>query len=445
MAMSKMRREVTTPPEFGVFSSRIIQSSIEEDLNTDLRPATAPDTKSVIEFNFTTDEKEYLRLNKTKLYLRMKISITKGGSGSVILDDWKNISVCNNLLNSMFKQVEFWIGDRLVDPPHQTYPYKTYFEKIFGKSNDVKRTSAALGFWTENISNDPETLISDFSEMIKPFPNATELSEGREFELVGKIHLPMFEQRLDLLGGCKLKIKLIPNDPSFYIKCNDKVRVKKIDITECYLTLKGVKVSPTIVGIHESTLNVENARYFLLDNYVIPHTINQGSQDISLDNLHDGITPDRLFVAFVDHQAFNGVHNLNPYNFQNFGVNYLQLYKNGTPVGLPKTPNFKKGWYSNEYFDLFEVTNQDSVDTCITITKDQFTKGFNIFSFRIQPDLVTGGAKQLGYLNPIKTSNIRLHLRFDEPLKKTITALIFFNYDQMLQLTKTRSVIYDHS
>ena len=448
MLRKKQNISVGCLPEFDMFSIPNVQSSIECDYEAEYRPVATLDPKSFIEFNLNTDVQEYLRLHKTEFYLRMKISIAKNGNDEkCTLEDWKNISTCNNLLNSLFKQVEFWIGDRLIDPPHQTYPYKTYFEKILGKSSDIKKTSATLGFWTEDIPEDPEALIKEFSDRIKPDANSSNMNEGKEFELLGKIHLPMFEQRHQaLLGGCKLKIKFIPNDPSFYIKCNSNIRVKNVEFTECYLTIKGVKVHPSVAHSNEIALNNANARYFLLDNFVIPYTINKGGQDITLDNVYDGYTPNRIFVAFVDHRSFNGSNLLNPYNFQHFGINYLSIYMNGTPAGgLPKTPNFKTGWYSKEYYDLFEVTNQDNIDTCISITKDQFEKGFNIFSFRCQPDLICGGARSMGFVNPLKPCSMRLHFRFDEPLDRTITALIYFDFDTLLQITKTRNVIYDHS
>ena len=434
-------------PELDIFSLPKVQNSIEDNLHIECRPAAVLNSNTFIEFNYTTGNDEYLRLYETELYMRMKIFIEKPITKKLDRDDWKNVSICNNFMNSLFKQVEFWIGDRLIDPQHQTYAYKTYLEKLMGKSSDVKRTSAKLGLWYENFPDNPENLIEDGIVTIKSAnpEDSDNYGEGKEFELLGKIHLPMFEQRRTaLLGGCKLKLRFIPNDPQFFIKCNSKVRVQNVEFTHCSLHLHGIKVHEHIWRGHEYGLQEGNARYFLLENFVIPQTINKGTQDVSIENLHNGIVPNRAFVVFVDHRAFNGSHSLNPYNFQNFGINYLQMYVNGAPVdALPKTPNFKKSQYAHEYWDLFKVTNQSHIDTCITIRKEDFPKGFNIFSFRLVPDIVTGGSKALGFFNPIKTGSIRLHLRFDEPLTSTITALIYMDFDTILELTKERSVLYD--
>jgi hypothetical protein len=155
--MSNLRKriqpELRPLPELDIFTVPKIQNSIDYDFTAEYRPASTLDSKSFIEFNITTAPDEYLRLYKTEFYLRLKIIIDKKLKTGVTAADWASVSTCNNLLNSIFKQVEFWIGDRLIDPPHQTYPYKTYIEKHLGKSRDVKNTSASLGFWIEKCKS----------------------------------------------------------------------------------------------------------------------------------------------------------------------------------------------------------------------------------------------------------------------------------------------------
>ena len=135
---------------------------------------------------------------------------------------------------------------------------------------------------------------------------------------------------------------------------------------------------------------------------------------------------------------------MDPYNFQHFNVNNLALYANGQLLhGFAKTPNFTKGFYDRENYDIFEVTNQDNIDTCINITKKQFPLGNNTFSFRCQPDLVSGGARGAGYMNPQKRGGLELHLKFDTALDKTKTALVYMDFDTLLQVSAERNAIYD--
>jgi len=255
----------------------------------------------------------------------------------------------------------------------------------------------------------------------------------------------MFEQRKTaLLAGCKLKLKFVPNDWDFYVKMPTSLKLKSVDFTKCRLYLQGHKCPRYIVeGINMNLAPPRVVTYNLLENFVVPHTIPSGTMDTPLDPVFTGQVPRRVFVMFVDHRAYNGSHLLNPYNFQNFGVNYLALYVNGNPVpGPPKTPNFQKGWYSKEYYDLFEVTNQDNMDTCITLTKENFVKGNNIFCFRCEPDTAPFGP---GVINPIKQGVLRLQVRFDAPLKQAITCLVYLEFNTVLGITSERTVVYDYN
>ena len=137
----------------------------------------------------------------------------------------------------------------MIGPSHQTYGHKTMIEKLFGKSSEVKKTSAELGgFYLTSASG--ETLIPEMMKLLKPA--AAPYNVSNEIELFGKIHLPMFEQRTSIPGGLKLKLKLIPQDPSFYFKCATDVKLLNVEYTECYITLKGEKVNKNIVEVNDN-------------------------------------------------------------------------------------------------------------------------------------------------------------------------------------------------
>ena len=147
-------------------------------------------------------------------------------------------------------------------------------------------------------------------------------------------------------------------------------------------------------------------------------------------------------MAFVDHQAFNGSYLLNPYNYQNFKLCHLSFYLNG--IQFPEkafTPDFDNNNYSREYMSLFEATNQDNIDSCITIKKSQYPEGNNIFAVNFAPDL-SSGCCATGYVNPLRYGTLRLQVRFKEALKKTVTALIYLDYDTILEINKERNPIY---
>ena len=68
-------------------------------------------------------------------------------------------------------------------------------------------------------------------------------------------------------------------------------------------------------------------------NYIIPHTkvsmktlnIASGVTSYTLDNLFNGKLPDRIALAMVADAAATRSYKANPFNFQNFALNYIPL------------------------------------------------------------------------------------------------------------------------
>ena len=71
-------------------------------------------------------------------------------------------------------------------------------------------------------------------------------------------------------------------------------------------------------------------------NYIIPHTkvsmktqnIPSGGTSYTFDNLFKGKLPDRIALAMVADAAATGSYSANPFNFKNFGLNYIALSVN---------------------------------------------------------------------------------------------------------------------
>ena len=428
-------------PEFDIFTVPPTQSTIEQDLLTEHRPISTLDPRACIEFNFSSGIDEYLRLDKSLFFMKLRITIEKPLNAEVKMVDWGKVSTVNNLLNSLFKQIDLTIGDRIINPPHQTYSYKTDIELKLGKSREAKETFLNSSFWFEKQETNPETPNSEINGLIKP-ESTSDLTKSKEIDLLGKIHLAMFEQPKALLGGCNIRIKFIPNDPSFYLMMPTDVRLKTIEFTDASLYVHRSKIARPILDAHLRALEIANAKYQLRESFVVPVTINQGVMDQYIDNIHNGQLPKRAFVVFVEHAAFNGSYLHNPYNYQNFGLCHLAFYLNGVQYPeKPFTPDFSNGLYVREYFSLFEATNQDTIDSCITIKRKDFTNGNNIFAVNFNPDL-SSGCCAIGHVNPLKFGSLRLQVRFKNPLEKTITALVYLDYDCLLEINKDRNAFF---
>jgi hypothetical protein len=145
----------------------------------------------------------------------------------------------------------------------------------------------------------------------------------------------------------------------------------------------------------------------------------------------------------VLHSAYNGSYILNPYNYKHFNLNYLAFYLNG--VQYPEKafqPDFSNGLYIREYMSLFNATNQNVTDSCITIDRKAYAKGSTIIGANFAPDLSSGcGAS--GYVSPYRFGSLRLHLRFKEPLPETINLLVYLEFDSVVEINLDRNPVFD--
>ena len=261
-------------------------------------------------------------------------------------------------------------------------------------------------------------------------------------ELYGNLHLDLGSQVKSIIGGVTIGITLYPNDPKFYLMY-DALLVPKVQITDIRLFMHRSKLTPQVVIAHNKALNSTNSRYFITRKEVKSFIIQRGSIDCYLNNVENGVLPRKLYIGFVSNEAFNGNSLQNPFFFKNLSLRHIACYLDGTQYPhRPFTPDFNNRKYMREYYGLFEAMNQIKPLTTLDITREEFRDGFTIFGFNFTPDLSDGCCKS-GYTAPVKRGNLRIELKFSNPLIETISAIIFCEYDNLIEIQNTRVAIKD--
>ena len=101
-----------------------------------------------------------------------------------------------------------------------------------------------------------------------------------------------------------------------------------------------------------------------------------------------GVIPHQVIVAFVDHQAYSGNFKTNPFAFEPFGIQKINLKVNGQ--SYPATPyniDFENGDFLPIYDDMLRSIGFSEINESAGISKSEFRnhKFFAIFGkyFRI--------------------------------------------------------------
>ena len=83
---------------------------------------------------------------------------------------------------------------------------------------------------------------------------------------------------------------------------------------------------------HKKLLQVQNMRTHYSRVQVKHLSIPANQTSISFDNVFTGALPNLVIVGLVSDVDHAGGYQWNPFNFRNFGVNCIDLKRNGMPV-----------------------------------------------------------------------------------------------------------------
>ncbi|XP_046605037.1 uncharacterized protein F54H12.2-like [Neodiprion virginianus] len=218
----------------------------------------------------------------------------------------------------------------------------------------------------------------------------------------------------------------------------------KLHILETSLLVRRMKISPGILLAHARTLAKGTAKYPVTRVEVKSFTIHAGVQAETLDNVILGQLPKRVIIGFVSNKAFNGDRQRNPFNFQNYSLNFLSLYVNGVQVpSKPLQMSFgRDDLYVDAYHTLFSGTGIHFLNEGNGIGRQQFAKGNCLLAFDLTPDL---SANCTSHWSLIKHGTLRVEVRFDDALKETVNCLVYAEFDNLIEVDAARQVITDFS
>ena len=159
------------------------------------------------------------------------------------------------------------------------------------------------------------------------------------------------------------------------------------------------------------------------------------------ENLFLGQLPKRVIIGLVENTAFNGDSTKNPFHFQHFDTDFLALYMDGVQIpSKALQPDFQNELYARSYASLFTGTGFMNQDRGNHITWEDYGDGYTLFAFDLTPDLSDGG-----HFNVVKHGILRLELHFKTQLAVTVNAIVYAEFDNIIEIDKARNVLFDYS
>ena len=302
-----------------------------------------------LEFSITGRSDEFMDLAHTMLHVVVKV--TKDDGTDLAATD--ELAPVNNLLHSMFSQVDVYLNEKLISPPNNTYAYKCYIESLLNYGPDAKDSHLSSALWYGDTSSKMDILgaANNGYKIRKEFA-----AGSKHIDLIGHLRGDIFNQEKFLLNGVDLRVKMVRSRDNFVLMSNSSGKLKIIDAT---LMIRKVKINPSVMLSLTNVLEKTTAKYPITRTEIKVLTLPAGIQSKSLDNMYLGQLPKRVIIGFVTNKAFNGHYKFNPFNFQHFNMNFLALYVDGNQLpSKPLQPDFgaDNKLFVNMYHTLFSGT-----------------------------------------------------------------------------------------
>ena len=166
----------------------------------------------------------------------------------------------------------------------------------------------------------------------------------------------------------------------------------KLIIQSVNLIIQTKKLTSTALGAIMDLLESQNMVHHYSRVQMKHLSIPTNQTSINFDNVYTDALPDLVIVGMVSDADLAGGYQRNPFNFQNFGVNRIELKRNGTSrPSEGYSSNFANGQYKKAYMTFLEELECNTGDKSVSLTPSEWANGKTLYAFKITDGLIRPG------------------------------------------------------
>jgi len=314
--------------ELDIFKVPPTQTSIESSSFLHYKH-TAPLLESTsLEFTLPPSNDYYLDLAHTMLHVVVEIKPNDKN------DENLKVKPVNNFLHSLLSQVDVFSNNKLVTPSSNCYAYRSYIETLLNYGSIAKSSHLISGLWFDDDFRNINAATNAAADQRNAglVKRQSFILSATPLDMIDHLHCDIFNQDKMLINGVEMRLRLVRSKDEFCLMDASDDGKFKVHITDATLLVRRVKVSPGVLLAHANGLAKSTAKYPLTRVEMKTFTLQAGIMSGSIDNCFLGQLPERLFIGFVDNKAFIGDLSSNPFDFENFKINYLSLNIDGVQI-----------------------------------------------------------------------------------------------------------------
>ena len=205
------------------------------------------DGDAPIDFAIPSASEHYIDLMHTMLYVKALIQPNDETAAENL-----KVAPVNDLLHSMFNQIDVFLNQKLVSPPNNAYPYREYIESLLNYSPIVKESHLTAGLWYDDTAG----LFEAQPQVRGELANKGALNQqhftlnGKTFDMIGHLHCDVFNQDRMLINGVEMRVRLVRSKDAFCLMDASEDGKFSLKIKEATLIVRRVKINPGILLAH---------------------------------------------------------------------------------------------------------------------------------------------------------------------------------------------------
>ena len=421
--------------ELALFHSGTKEKGVQEICWINFRPVSQISNSSAIEFNINGTSSDYILLSKTRLHVKVRI-LRSDGTPVQVTDD---VALVNLGLHSLFRQVDILLNQQIISTGVGTnYPYKSLIDVTLAYDHGEKSTQLLSELYTKDSS----FYMSDTLSNVGHLQRKSYTQHGIA-DLEGVLHMDVAQQPKAIPNGVQVTVKLFQHDDSFRLLSAGGATYG-VEIVDAVLKVCHIKVEPKVIVAQNEILLKTPAVYPLWKSEIKTYGIAQGSYTFSIDDMFHGIVPARLIVGLVLSSGYSGSFDKNPFDFNHFYLNYLELSVDGQSVpSVAFQPHYQDNpdvagqilptGYVAEFLSLFK--NHYPQTGGNWIERQEYPCGYALYVFNLKP----GVDDKL--FSSLQSGHTRLNARFAQELPEPVTVIAYGIFPSNFKIDHARNVI----
>lgn len=388
------------------------------------RPINQLTEGAAIEFNVPGTSTSYIDLANTLLYVKFNVVKADGSS----LEAAEPVGVTNNILHTMFCQVDLNVQQHPTSEVGNNYAYKAYLDTLLGTATDHELN--CQGFHKDDSDHpddtDPATGRNNGLSL-----RSVWTMQSKTFDVMGRIHIDLCQQDRLLLNGVPVNIKLWQSKDPFRLAAASGTEAYKLVIREAALKVAMVKVDPKLMIGQTKTLETSKALFPYTRSVIKTYAVPSRQYSFTADDLFQGAVPRQLIVGLVSSSGVHGNYTKNPLNFQHYNCNYAGFFVDSQST--PSSP-LQHSYKSDNYIEAYQRLYTDTAERVIHLTREDFKNGSCLYIFNPEGDLNDRTSQR---------AHIRLELKFSDALPETCTVIVYAKFPSLMKIDASRNVVLE--